>query len=122
MRVIAGVGYREHTLPIFKELGIRPLQTEIEYRKALLAYDIVNNPEEYGIRLPTEHNHNYPTRYAGQNLPAPTRRRTERYGTKGLEQSLLRSYNKLPNHIKQAKMTPLLAKRNIGKCFSIETA
>ena len=119
IRIIAGVGYREHTEPLFQDLEIRPLRQEIEFRRALLAYDIQKRSNEYGyaIEFTNEHQHQYSTRFVtNRNLPV-IRKKTEKFGTMGLQSLLLASFNKLPERIKETTWSLKTAKKNIGLIF-----
>ena len=75
------------------------LESEILLRRSILSFKIVKNPNLYTIHLETNHLHTYNTRFREQNLPL-MRKRTERYGIKGIRNQLLQSYNKLPAEVK----------------------
>ena len=115
MRLIIGATSRAHTEPIFKRLSIRPLVKEIEYRLALLSYKLIKNCEVCDIDFVREHVHRHRTRFASHCLPLP-KKRTTRYGTKGLEYSLIEAYNSLPNYVK--RLQPVLPK-NCKKIINV---
>ena len=117
MRLIVGAPYRAHTEPIFKELGIRPLHKEISYKQALLAYEIVKDIGHYNVHLQTEHQHMHNTRFTENRLPI-TRKRTKRYGTCGIEYTLIKSFNELPMNIRNSNINnPVHIKRMISQYF-----
>ena len=119
MRLIVGAQSRAHTEPIFKRLGIRPFLKEIEYLLALLAYKLIKNCESSDIDFVIEHVHGYRTRFASHCLPLP-KKRTTRYGIKGLEYSLIEAYNSLPNHVKRLQpVLPKNCKKIINVVFSV---
>ena len=117
VRIIVGAKYRAHTQPIFKKLGIRPVQSEIEYRHALLAYVIVKNVENYDIQLVIEQTHNYETRFASNKLPRP-RKRTVKFGTRGLQYHLIKAYNSLPLQVQNRQPNSVAqCKKILAKVF-----
>ena len=117
MRIIVGAQYRTHTEPIYRELGIRPLLKEIEFRRALLAYEIMNNVESVDVTIERTHTHDYSTRFVRTNLPIP-RKNTKRFGTAGLESCLINAYNNLPVHVKeQQPNSKRMCKRIISGIF-----
>ena len=99
MRIIVKAKYRAHTKPIFQSLKIRPLAVEIQYRRALLAYEMIKNPEVHKIHLEIETKHNHNTRFAQNDIPVP-RKNTMGWGTNGIEYVLVKAYNSLPKRIK----------------------
>ena len=105
VRLIVGAPYRAHSQPIFNYLKIRPLGKEIEYRRALLAYELVKSPGTYDIYLQNVHSHMYGTRFTTNRLPIP-RKRTQRYGTQGIENSLILAYNSLPDEVRAREYIP----------------
>ena len=98
MRIICRVGRSEHSTPLFQELNIRPLNTEIAYRRALLAYEIIKNPNSHDIHLNVSHSHPHDTRFRTNNVPLP-RKRTWGWGTNGIEYLLIQAYNNLPSQL-----------------------
>ena len=117
VRLIAGVNPREHTEPIFRRLGIRPFLREIEYRHALLAYQVVKGLAHCEIKIVRTHEHSHETRFSRTNVALP-RKRTKRYGTKGLEYSLITAYNSLPQHVQDSQPRNLrMCKNIIASCF-----
>ena len=100
IRLITNAQYRASTAPLFKELSIRPLMVEIRYRRALLAYEMVKNPNMHQIELNLEgHPHSYSTRFSEKRLPVP-RKQSSRYGVKGIEYLLTKAFNELPIEIR----------------------
>ena len=96
IRMITKANYRASTAPLFKQLEIKPLIDEIKYRRALLSYEIVKNPNVHQIQLNFEgHPHSHATRFSEKSLPLP-RKRSERYGVRGIEYQLIKSFNELP--------------------------
>lgn len=110
MRLIIAAPYRAHTAPIFQKLNIRPLMTEIKYRRALLAYEMVKDPNSHQLDLSTDFPHDYNTRFSENRLVIP-RKRSERYGVQGIEYQLIKAYNELPVEIRNGAP----AKRHIYK-------
>jgi hypothetical protein len=75
IRLITGAKYRAHTQPLFQRLRIRPLIQEVEFRRSILAFEIIKQPGVIDIEIQHEHQHTYTTRYSRNNLPR-TRKRT----------------------------------------------
>jgi hypothetical protein len=98
IRVISKTSYRHSTSPLFCFWKIRPIKYEIHLRHSLLSYDIVRRGNR-SLEVITEHTHNYPTRFSKTNLPLP-RTRTRRQGTSGILNTIVKSYNNLPDDIK----------------------
>ena len=117
IRLVNNSGYRDHTAPIFQNLGVRPLLKEIHYRRALLAYEIIKSPERHDIQLNTTIEHRHNTRFASENLTVP-RKRTWGWGTRGMEYLLIKAYNALPINIKQMNCASYSSYKNrLGHLF-----
>ena len=115
IRLIVNAGYRDHTGPLFHELGVRPLPKEIEYRRAVLAYEIIKSPERHNVDIQHPIEHNYNTRFALENMAIP-QMRTWGWGTRGIEYLLIQAYNALPSTIKSIESrSHLTYKRGIRK-------
>jgi hypothetical protein len=117
-RLIVGAPPRTHSQPILRKLEIRSLTTEIEYRRSLLAFEVIKQPQKYGIVINQDHAHSYGTRYATNNLPC-NMNRTRRYGTQGIRNLLIQSYNSLPTEIKNLTYNQLsLAKTKLKHIYN----
>ena len=105
IRIISGASSRSHTEPLFRELNIRPLSLEIEFKRALLAYDMNRNQTTYGVDIVQNLvNHGYTTRNAkSKNIQVP-RKQTKRFGTESLHYLLTKAYNELPEDIKSSTL------------------
>lgn len=114
VRAVAKASFRAHTEPLFSQLQIKTLHQEIKYRRALTAYDIVQNPIQYGVQLhdPTTEQHRYNTRFATSNFPIP-KKRTTRHGLEGIQCLYLKAYNQLPRLIKNSRLPTIRVKRRI---------
>ena len=99
VRLICGAGFRDHSEPLFKRLGIRNIFEEHKLRQQILAFDVVKNTGRYSFNIPTEHQHDYKTRFAKNNIPLP-KIRTYRFGQRGLIPQLVSAFNSIPNDLK----------------------
>jgi hypothetical protein len=100
LRVISKTHRRETSLPLFKLHKILPVYDEIQLRQSLLAFKLIKKPGETSLRINTQFQHTYGTRFSHQNIPIPTCR-LARTGTKGIRSSLINAYNRIPNELKQ---------------------
>ena len=118
MRLIIKAKYRAHTKPIYERLKIRPLMSEIQYRRALLAYEIIKDPEEHQVELKLEIKHQHNTRAAQDDLTIP-RKNTLGWGTNGIEYVLIKAYNALPKRIKRlGKANKIAYKKRLALLFT----
>lgn len=99
VRIICNAGYREHSAPLFRQLKIRNVFEEIKYRRQLLAFDVVKNPNRYEFDLKMDHSHEYPTRFSRNNIPLE-KFKSERFGLKGIRSEIIQAYNSLPFQVK----------------------
>ena len=100
IRIICQLDKREHSIQLFQQLNIKPLNKEINYRRTLPSYNVVKNPISYNIYLDNVHNHTYETRFSSNNLPVP-RSRTWRWGTRSIRYLLIQAYNNLPDEVQK---------------------
>ena len=99
VRLIECAQKQAHTAPLFRDLKIKPLLEEIEYRRALLAYEVVKMPHKHSVTLTDNFEHDHHTRFRSDNIPIP-RKYTRNFGTMGIESLLVKAYNDLPIIIK----------------------
>ena len=100
VRLICGVGYRDHSAPLFHKLKIRNIFQEIKHRQQILAFEVIKNPTRYDFNIQTEHNHSYQTRFSRTNIP-PVRFRTQRHGKNGIKANIVSAYNSIPDDLKK---------------------
>ena len=119
VRIIKKVPPRTSTKPIFKELCIRTLETDIILKRSLLAFKIQKNPSQYSFRLHSEFSHSYSTRFREQNLPVMKTNST-RYGTRGIRHILTNAYNDLPISVKLLQPSEVnVAKRLLRRQYTV---
>ena len=99
VRLICDAGYRDHSEPLFKRLGIRNIFQEIKLRQQILSFDVVKNTGRYSFNIPTMHQHDHTTRFAENNIPLP-KIRTDRFGLRGLIPQLVSAFNSIPKELK----------------------
>ena len=119
IRIVFRASPRSRTTPLFKLLGIRRLNTDISYRKAaVLAFTAIKNPHIYNLDINVHFTHQYATRFRTQNLPN-YRTNTQRYGTKGIKNQIIESYNILPSVVKNLQPHQIkLAKRLLKATYN----
>ena len=99
VRLICNAGYRDHSEPLFKRLGIRNIFQEIKLRQQILSFDVIKNTGRYRFNIPDVHQHDHATRFAKDNIPLP-KIRTDRFGLKGLIPQLVSAFNSIPRGLK----------------------
>ena len=104
IRIIAKVGRREHTEDLFKKFKVRMLSQDIQFKRSLLALEIIKNPELHDVKLKITSQHRYNTRFTSSSIPIP-RKKTWVWGTRGIEFLLVQAYNSLPEEIKNLPST-----------------